>query len=153
MESPFPFRGRIWAKKKKSYRLRNCIFFLIFYFLLFWSQTHKENFVENFSGSLLVIKEQIFLQKNPRKGLIGFLALPWIEAFCHSLHNRKKKKAESRHLSYLKCNSRKNFSRVLGFSAQGSRLERWWGIYCCNVFLSVLLITYISLPSHPYFAT
>lgn len=71
-----------------------CFFSLIFYFLLFWSETPKKNFVGNFSGCLPVIGEQIFLQKKNRKGLIGFLALPWIGTFCHSLttlHNKPEK--------------------------------------------------------------
>lgn len=110
MESPFSFRKRFWVLggwcEKNPIICGIWVYFcLIFYFLLFWSESPRENFVGNFSGSLPVIREHIFLLKKTRKGLIGFLALPWIGTFCHSLITLRKK-PEIRRLSYFQGNSK-----------------------------------------------
>lgn len=47
---------------EKDTFLKDCLVCVIFfYFLLVWSDTPKENFVEIFSGSLPVVTEQSFL--------------------------------------------------------------------------------------------
>lgn len=94
-EREFGCWGGGWWCEKNPVVCGICFFFcLIFYFLLFWSESPRENFVGNFSGSLPVIREQIFLLKKTRKGLIVFLALPWIGTFCHSLITLHKKTPE-----------------------------------------------------------
>lgn len=121
----FLSEGEFVGKKPKPIVYGILLFFsLIFYFLPFGSEIPKVNFWGNFSDSLPVTREQIFLQKKPRKGLNWFPCFAMDRDILSQSHNPSQQTRENRWLSYIKDNFKKYFCPCFNFLYSRVRVRK-----------------------------